>query len=100
MNDPHVRARDTITTVDDEDLGPLKMQNLMFRLQDTPAAIRWTGRRLGQDNEAVYASLGIDSERLAALQEKGVVRSSGAICSRRGTTPSCSTGCSPPGRTR
>jgi crotonobetainyl-CoA:carnitine CoA-transferase CaiB-like acyl-CoA transferase len=73
VNDPHVVARDTITTVDDEDLGPIKMQNLIFRLGDTPGEIRWTGRRLGQDNEAVYASLGIDAERLAALQEKGVV---------------------------
>ena len=43
VNDPHVMARDTITTVDDEDLGPLKMQNLIFRLGDTPGGIRWTG---------------------------------------------------------
>ena len=49
------------------------MQNLIFRLGDTPGGIRWTGRRLGQDNQAVYASLGIDSERLAELRAKGVV---------------------------
>ena len=73
VNDPHVLARDTITTVDDEDLGPLKMQNLIFRLGDTPGAIRWPGRRLGQDNEAVYASLGVDAPRLAELRAKGVV---------------------------
>ena len=73
VNDPHVQARDTITTVDDEDLGPLKMQNLIFRLGDTPGAIRWPGLRLGQDNEAVYASLGVDEERLAELRAKGVV---------------------------
>jgi crotonobetainyl-CoA:carnitine CoA-transferase CaiB-like acyl-CoA transferase len=73
VNDPHVVARDTITTVDDEDLGPLKMQNLIFRLGDTPGAIRWPGRRLGQDNAAVYASLGVDGERLAELRAKGVV---------------------------
>ena len=73
VNDPHVVARETITTVDDEDLGPLKMQNLIFRLGDTPGGIRWTGRRLGQDNEAVYAELGVDAERLAVLREKGVV---------------------------
>jgi crotonobetainyl-CoA:carnitine CoA-transferase CaiB-like acyl-CoA transferase len=73
VNDPHVLARDTITTVDDEDLGPLKMQNLIFRLGDTPGAIRWPGRRLGQDNEAVYASLGVDGPRLAELLAKGVV---------------------------
>ena len=40
MSDPHVQAREAITTVDDEDLGPLKMQNLMFRMQATPGAIR------------------------------------------------------------
>jgi crotonobetainyl-CoA:carnitine CoA-transferase CaiB-like acyl-CoA transferase len=73
VNDPHVVARDTITTVDDEDLGPLKMQNLIFRLGETPGGIRWTGRRLGQDNDAVYADLGVDAERLAVLREKGVV---------------------------
>jgi crotonobetainyl-CoA:carnitine CoA-transferase CaiB-like acyl-CoA transferase len=73
VNDPHVVARDTITTVDDEDLGPLKMQNLIFRLGDTPGGIRWTGRRLGQDNEAVYAELGVDAGRLAELRKKGVV---------------------------
>jgi crotonobetainyl-CoA:carnitine CoA-transferase CaiB-like acyl-CoA transferase len=73
VNDPHVVARDTITTVDDEDLGPLKMQNLIFRLGETPGGIRWTGRRLGQDNAAVYAELGVDAERLAVLREKGVV---------------------------
>ena len=73
VNDPHVIARETITTVDDEDLGPLKMQNLIFRLGDTPGGIRWTGRRLGQDNDAVYAELGVDPGRLATLREKGVV---------------------------
>ena len=73
VNDPHVVARDTITTVDDEDLGPLKMQNLIFRLGDTPGSIRWPGRRLGQDNAAVYGSLGVDAPRLAELRAKGVV---------------------------
>jgi crotonobetainyl-CoA:carnitine CoA-transferase CaiB-like acyl-CoA transferase len=68
-----VIVRDTITTVDDENPGPLKMQNLTFRLGDTPGGIRWTGRRLGQDNEAVYASLGVGAERLSELRERGVV---------------------------
>ena len=40
MNDPHVQDRDMITTIDDEDLGPLKMQNLIFRMGGTPGAIR------------------------------------------------------------
>jgi crotonobetainyl-CoA:carnitine CoA-transferase CaiB-like acyl-CoA transferase len=73
LNDPHVIARDTITTVKDEDLGTLKMQNLMFRLTDTPGGIRWPGRRLGQDNTQVYADLGLSEDELAALRDTGVI---------------------------
>jgi crotonobetainyl-CoA:carnitine CoA-transferase CaiB-like acyl-CoA transferase len=74
MDDPHVKARETITTVDDEDLGPVKMQNLMFRMARTPGCIRFPGRRLGQDNDRFYReSLGLDPEHVAALQEKGVL---------------------------
>jgi crotonobetainyl-CoA:carnitine CoA-transferase CaiB-like acyl-CoA transferase len=74
MNDPHVIARETITTVDDEDLGPLKMQNLMFRMCATPGSIRFAGRRLGQDNEQFYSeALGFDAEHVAALKAQGVL---------------------------
>jgi crotonobetainyl-CoA:carnitine CoA-transferase CaiB-like acyl-CoA transferase len=74
MSDPHVVARDTITTVDDEDLGPLRMQNLMVRLTDTPGAIKFAGRRLGQDNDSFYSeALGLATERIADLQDKGVL---------------------------
>ncbi|MDT2004142.1 CoA transferase [Rhodococcus opacus] len=74
MNDPHVLDRDSITTVDDEDLGPIKMQNLMLRMLGTPGAINFAGRRLGQDNQQFYQdTLGIDPDRLNALAEKGVL---------------------------
>jgi crotonobetainyl-CoA:carnitine CoA-transferase CaiB-like acyl-CoA transferase len=74
MSDPHVVARETITTVDDEDLGPIKMQNLIFRMLGTPGSIRFAGRRLGQDNEQFYReSLGITTEDVAELTAKGVL---------------------------
>jgi crotonobetainyl-CoA:carnitine CoA-transferase CaiB-like acyl-CoA transferase len=74
MNDPQVIARDAITTVADEDLGTLKMQNLMFRLGTSPGRIRHPGRRLGQDNKAVYAELlGLDGDKLDRLREEGVI---------------------------
>ena len=74
VNDPHVRATDMITTVDDDDLGPLKMQDLLFRLLESPGAIRFAGRGLGQDNEHVYGErLGFDAERIAQLRETGVI---------------------------
>jgi crotonobetainyl-CoA:carnitine CoA-transferase CaiB-like acyl-CoA transferase len=74
MNDPHVKDRDMITTIDDEDLGPLKMQNLIFRMGGTPGSIRHGGRRLGQDTEGVLDELlGISGDKLDELRERGVV---------------------------
>jgi len=74
MNDPHAQDRDMITTIQDEDLGPLKMQNLFFRMGGTPGSIRHGGRRLGQDTESVLDELlGISGEELDALREAGVL---------------------------
>jgi crotonobetainyl-CoA:carnitine CoA-transferase CaiB-like acyl-CoA transferase len=72
--DPHVRATNMITTVEDEDLGPLEMQNLLFRLLGSPGGIRFAGRGLGQDNDEIYGErLGLDDERVAQLREQGVI---------------------------
>ncbi len=74
MSDPQIAALDAITTVEDEDLGPLRMQNVMFRLSDSPGAIRFPGRRLGQDNEQVYSErLGLDPARLSELEADGAI---------------------------
>jgi crotonobetainyl-CoA:carnitine CoA-transferase CaiB-like acyl-CoA transferase len=73
-NDPQVQARDMITTIEDEDLGPLKMQNLFFRMDKTQGSIRHGGRRLGQDTDSVLDELlGISGEKLEALHEAGVL---------------------------
>jgi crotonobetainyl-CoA:carnitine CoA-transferase CaiB-like acyl-CoA transferase len=74
MEDPQFRALDSITTVDDPELGPLKMQNVLCRLTGTPGGIKWAGRALGADNEAVYGEwLGLDRERLAELKTQEVI---------------------------
>ena len=73
FEDPQYKALDSITTIDDEDLGPIRMQNLMFRLSATPGAIKWGGRGIGADNKAVYGELGIDTEELAELSDLGAV---------------------------
>ena len=72
--DPQVRARDSVTSVDDEDLGPLRMQNVWFRLDRTPGHVRFAGRRLGQDTDTVLADrLGYSAPQIAALRKAGVV---------------------------
>jgi crotonobetainyl-CoA:carnitine CoA-transferase CaiB-like acyl-CoA transferase len=74
LDDPHVRETGMIASVDDPDLGPLRMQNLVFRLLGSPGRIRFAGRRIGQDTEQVYAErLGLARERVARLREDGVV---------------------------
>jgi crotonobetainyl-CoA:carnitine CoA-transferase CaiB-like acyl-CoA transferase len=71
MADPQILARDAITEVDDPDLGPVRMQNLLFRMSATPGAIRFTGRALGADTDAILGDeLGLD---VAALRERGIV---------------------------
>ncbi len=74
MADPQIRALDAITTIQDEQLGPLRMQNVMFRMLATPGRIDFAGRCLGQDNEEVYGEiLGLDRDEIADLREEGVI---------------------------
>ena len=74
MDDPQFQALHSVTTVNDDELGPIKMQNVLCRLSDTPGEIKWAGRRAGQDNETVYGEwLGLTPDELRELAEKGVV---------------------------
>ncbi|MGW7257904.1 CaiB/BaiF CoA transferase family protein [Streptomyces sp. NPDC054834] len=73
LADPQYQALDTVTTVDDPELGPLRMQNVLFRLSATPGAIRWAGRPHGADTEAVLTELGLAPDELRALREEGAL---------------------------
>ncbi|WP_206281561.1 CoA transferase, partial [Streptomyces prasinopilosus] len=73
MADPQYRALDTITTVDDPELGPLRMQNVLFRLSHTPGAIRWAGRPHGADTDEVLTALGLTPAELTALRAEGAL---------------------------
>ena len=74
FEDPQYRALDSITTVQDEDLGPIRMQNVMFRLNRTPGHIRFAGRRVGADTEDVLNEwLKLDRDRVADLRAKGAL---------------------------
>ncbi|MGV9232465.1 CaiB/BaiF CoA transferase family protein [Streptomyces nigra] len=73
MTDPQYAALDTVTTVDDPELGPLRMQNVLFRLSATPGTIRWAGRPHGADTDEVLSGLGLSPADLAALREEGAL---------------------------
>jgi crotonobetainyl-CoA:carnitine CoA-transferase CaiB-like acyl-CoA transferase len=73
LADPQYQALGTVTTVDDPELGPLRMQNVLFRLSATPGAIRWAGRPHGADTEAVLTELGLTPAELHTLREEGAL---------------------------
>ncbi|MGW2102928.1 CaiB/BaiF CoA transferase family protein [Streptomyces olivaceoviridis] len=73
LADPQYQALDTVTTVDDPELGPLRMQNVLFRLSATPGGIRWAGRPHGADTDAVLGELGLTPADIAALRAEGAL---------------------------
>ncbi|MCX5556924.1 CaiB/BaiF CoA-transferase family protein [Streptomyces sp. NBC_00038] len=73
MTDPQYEALDTITTVQDPELGPLRMQNVLFRLSSTPGAIHWAGRPHGADTDTVLGELGLTEREIDALRAEGAL---------------------------
>ncbi|MFC4499085.1 MULTISPECIES: CaiB/BaiF CoA transferase family protein [Streptomyces] len=73
MADPQYLALDTVTAVDDPELGRIRMQNVLFRLSATPGAIRWPGRPHGADTEEVLTELGLTPADLSALRAEGAL---------------------------
>ncbi|GHJ08062.1 CoA transferase [Micromonospora humidisoli] len=74
VEDPHVRATDMVTTVDDPDLGTMRMHNVMWRMSGTPGRVRFTGRALGADTDSLLVDeLGCDPAELADLRARHIV---------------------------
>jgi crotonobetainyl-CoA:carnitine CoA-transferase CaiB-like acyl-CoA transferase len=73
MDDPHAQAREMFVSVKDPTLGPVKMQNVLFRMSETPGSIEHTGRPLGADTDEILGEIGVPAEKIAVLRERGVV---------------------------
>jgi crotonobetainyl-CoA:carnitine CoA-transferase CaiB-like acyl-CoA transferase len=74
VGDAHFDALGTFISVADDDLGPLRMQNVIARLGSTPGRVRFAGRSLGADNETVYQELaGLPPAELQTLVRQGVI---------------------------
>lgn len=73
LTDPQVVATDMVTTVDDDQLGQMRMQNVMWRMGETPGSIRHTGRAPGSDTATILAQLGRSTEDVDDLRSRGVI---------------------------
>jgi formyl-CoA transferase len=71
--DPQFQALGSLVRVTDPELGSVLMQNVLFRLSETPGRIHSTGPALGQHTEEVLAEIGVDAAQLAELRRRGAV---------------------------
>jgi crotonobetainyl-CoA:carnitine CoA-transferase CaiB-like acyl-CoA transferase len=71
--DPHFAARQAIVTVPDEELGEVRMQCVVPRFSETPVSVRSAGPALGQHNDEVFGSLGLDAQEIERLRDAKVI---------------------------
>ncbi|WP_326689685.1 MULTISPECIES: CoA transferase [unclassified Streptomyces] len=72
--DPVYAERGDIVTVEDPDLGPVRMQAVIPHFRRKPGRVWRTGPALGQDNQLVYREwLGLSAEELTGLENNDVV---------------------------
>lgn len=72
--DPHFAAREAIVTVEDTELGPVKMQAVTPRFSETPGKVTRAGPAVGEHNDEIYGGwLGIDDDERRKLAAQGVI---------------------------
>ncbi len=74
VEDPHVRETAMLTEVPDDELGPVLQHNVMWRMSRTPGRVRFTGRTLGADTDAVLGELGVPADEIDQLRHQEVIR--------------------------
>jgi len=74
LADQTYRERGDVITIDDEQLGPVKMQGVIPKLANHPGAVWRTGPGLGVDNERVFLDyLGMERSDYDRLIAEGVI---------------------------
>jgi crotonobetainyl-CoA:carnitine CoA-transferase CaiB-like acyl-CoA transferase len=74
FQDPLFWERENIIEVQDPDIGPVKMPNVIGKFSLTPGRVRSTAPRLGEHNDEVFRHLlGYSEEKIAALRAAGVI---------------------------
>ncbi|GAA2339881.1 CoA transferase [Dactylosporangium salmoneum] len=68
------KERDDIITIEDPELGPVRMAGVVPKLHVNPGHVWRTGPGHGQDNDEVFAEvLGMGQDRIATLRSNGVI---------------------------
>jgi len=75
MEDPQVKARQSIVSVDDPDLGTVRMQNTFPLMSETPGKINVTGpTEMGTHNHEIYIErMGMSEDDVQRLKDEGII---------------------------
>jgi crotonobetainyl-CoA:carnitine CoA-transferase CaiB-like acyl-CoA transferase len=74
FQDQQFAARAALTAFQHPILGEIKMPSVVPRLSETPGAIEWLGRGLGEDTSSVLGrALNYSAERIAELRSRGII---------------------------
>jgi crotonobetainyl-CoA:carnitine CoA-transferase CaiB-like acyl-CoA transferase len=71
--DPHVRARQIVTELPDDQMGSVPMHAVVPRLSATPGEIRNPAPGLGQHNEEILGRLGLPAAAIDDLRSRKVI---------------------------
>ncbi|MES2481901.1 MAG: CoA transferase [Pseudomonadota bacterium] len=72
LADETFRERESVVTIDDPDLGPLRMQNVFPKLTNYTGSVWRSAPKLGQDNNLVYKDwLGMSQGTFDKLKDNG-----------------------------
>jgi CoA:oxalate CoA-transferase len=72
--DPIIRHRGMLVTIDQPGIGPVRIAGSPIRLSETPGEVVSPAPRLGEHSEEILRTvLGYDVERIAALRAEGVI---------------------------
>lgn len=74
LEDPTYAELGDVVTVEDADLGPVRMQGVIPRLSEHPGHVWRTGAGLGEDNDVVYGEwLGLGEDEVRRLRDAGTI---------------------------
>ncbi|WP_204308623.1 CoA transferase, partial [Citrobacter freundii] len=73
VDDVHVREREVVIEVPDDEVGQVTMHNILPRLSATPGVLRTPAPALGQHTAEILARVGVGEDALKKLTLQGIV---------------------------
>ncbi|MDX6749883.1 CaiB/BaiF CoA-transferase family protein [Geminicoccaceae bacterium 1502E] len=77
IEDRHIKEREVLVEMEDEDAGAVLMHNIIPRLSESPGTFRLPSPRIGEHSLAVLREAGFEEDEIEALLARGAVAAAG-----------------------